>query len=249
MDGMGWIVGERGTILRTRDGGKEWEMEEGVAGTEASLMRVGFFDRDRGVAIGEGGVILRSEDGGESWEDRSPSMVEIVPDELIDRGVTILNFYDLCVVGGRYCWIVGDSGIVYYSADWGESWEVLTVGLYPALFSVLFRDRSEGFAAGQRGLLLHSVDGGRTWEELSSEVEGNLYGMAMDGDDGVIVGEDGTVLRSTDGGRLWKRMEVAFMPPPPWLIDVAIVGPKSSSKSVLCIGESRIKEVVLAEQR
>ena len=61
------------------------------------------------------------------------------------------------------------------------------------------------------------------------------------------VGENGTVLGSSDKGETWESLEVAFMIPPPGLIDATILGPNSTSKSAICTGENRIKKIVLSQ--
>jgi photosystem II stability/assembly factor-like uncharacterized protein len=53
----GWIVGERGVIYRTVDGGFSWTEQEN--GAKQSLFGLSFADPAHGWASGERGVILQ----------------------------------------------------------------------------------------------------------------------------------------------------------------------------------------------
>ena len=65
----GWVVGEHGTILSTRDGGASWQAQS--SGTKSALLGVTFgSDGQRGWAVGEHGAILSTRDGGYSWQTR-----------------------------------------------------------------------------------------------------------------------------------------------------------------------------------
>ncbi|MEJ7711616.1 MAG: YCF48-related protein [Pyrinomonadaceae bacterium] len=58
----GWVVGERGGILRTIDGGENWEAVNPP--TLSTLLSVRFISDDNGWAVGRSGTILRTGDGG-----------------------------------------------------------------------------------------------------------------------------------------------------------------------------------------
>src|ERR1700730_7346959 len=62
----GWVVGEYGTILQTRDGGSTWTRQ--TSGTQSWLSSVSFAaDNQRGWVVGEKGTIQQTRDGGASW--------------------------------------------------------------------------------------------------------------------------------------------------------------------------------------
>jgi photosystem II stability/assembly factor-like uncharacterized protein len=65
-DGRGWVVGDEGTILNTRDGGDTWQAQWG--GTNSELHAVTFTDHaQHGWAVGDDGTILSTRDGGRTW--------------------------------------------------------------------------------------------------------------------------------------------------------------------------------------
>ena len=61
---QGLSVGEAGTILRTTDGGNQWNGQ--VSGTTNLLFGLSFVDANTGAAVGAEGTILKTTDGGES---------------------------------------------------------------------------------------------------------------------------------------------------------------------------------------
>ena len=64
--GVGFVVGDAGTILKTTDAGMTWSPL--TSGTTNALYDVYFFDATQGVAVGEQGLILRTTDGGAGWQ-------------------------------------------------------------------------------------------------------------------------------------------------------------------------------------
>ncbi len=72
----GWAVGDRGTILHTRDGGQTWNRQ--VCPVTCRLESVQFIDDRQGWIVGGYssaythrpiGVVLRTEDGGQTWKE------------------------------------------------------------------------------------------------------------------------------------------------------------------------------------
>ncbi len=74
----GWVVGDRGVILHTRDGGASWQLQR--SGAVCSLRGVWFRDDKTGWVVGgqglpysaaSAGLILGTLDGGETWSPLS----------------------------------------------------------------------------------------------------------------------------------------------------------------------------------
>lgn len=63
---IGWIVGESGLILHTRDGGQTWTSQDGGSKL-AELFAVIFRDELRGWAMGQRGTFIWTKDGGQHW--------------------------------------------------------------------------------------------------------------------------------------------------------------------------------------
>lgn len=67
----GWVVGENGTILYTKSGGREWDgqrLPPNIStGKPLNFYQVQFADHDHGWIVGSGGTILKTENGGDDW--------------------------------------------------------------------------------------------------------------------------------------------------------------------------------------
>ena len=88
-------VGERGTILRTDDGGRKWNSAR--APVNSTLLSVQFISEDDGWIVGRNGVILRSDDRGRTWIE--------------SESTTRSNLYAL-FINKKTGWAVGADGLI-----------------------------------------------------------------------------------------------------------------------------------------
>jgi len=61
----GYWVGHNGSILKTTDGGSNWDEQK--SGIAHDLYSVYFINEYDGYAVGEYGIIIKTSDGGRSW--------------------------------------------------------------------------------------------------------------------------------------------------------------------------------------
>jgi photosystem II stability/assembly factor-like uncharacterized protein len=194
----GWAVGTGGTILRTSDGGKNWQRTDNIR-VKAELHSVCVSsDGTRAVAVGDFGNVLRTDDGGKSWAG--------IP--VAGIGAT-LHTVDLSA-NGRNGWIVGDYGIILRSVDGGLTWQKSENANTQNLQAVTFSsDDLHGWAVGDDGAMLLSTDGGLEWQSASGIPKSEyLQGVTFlsDGRHGWTVGDYGAVYQSADGGRNWLKV-------------------------------------------
>jgi len=104
-ENCGWIVGDYGTILNTRDGGKEWTVSH--IGYFPALFSVSFKNEMEGFVVGQNGFFLKTDNGGENWETST-----IKTEHSLYR-IKINN--DLGV-------IVGDEGTMFQTDNGGKTW-------------------------------------------------------------------------------------------------------------------------------
>ena len=71
----GFAVGARGTILKTTDGGINWEIIP--AGTENDLYSVSFLSPNIRTVVGNFGAILRTTDAGSHWTIQRDRMSDV----------------------------------------------------------------------------------------------------------------------------------------------------------------------------
>jgi photosystem II stability/assembly factor-like uncharacterized protein len=134
---VGWAVGQLGTILRTEDGGHTWTLQPNLKVDEAThLFGVEAIDDQTAIAVGEWGGRISTNDGGKTWNDNSltvgldhPQFVWLSFDdqERVRQGKKVYEDVSLqdvyCLPGGTRCWLIGEFGYVYISADRGQTWE------------------------------------------------------------------------------------------------------------------------------
>lgn len=102
---VGWVVGEFGLILHTKDGGQNWTSER-YGSNLPQLYAVKFASDLRGWAIGQRGTMLQTDNGGESWLS-----VELGTDR---------DLFSLSLAGERGV-VVGDS-IALTTPNRGSTW-------------------------------------------------------------------------------------------------------------------------------
>jgi photosystem II stability/assembly factor-like uncharacterized protein len=202
ISGVGVVVGDAGTILKTTDAGATWAPL--TSGTANALHAVYLFDATHGVVVGEQGLILRTTNGGNTWQTITSGVVDTL------RSVT---FAGINGISG------GDSQTILFSTDQGASWQISQSGLLGGGFpGAHMLSATEGFVAGQNSifepLLGTTTDGGATWNFQSFLFENNEGGCTdvvfFDQNTGVASGVvfdgRGAIARTTDAGVSWSTL-------------------------------------------
>jgi photosystem II stability/assembly factor-like uncharacterized protein len=224
---VAWASGNRGTVLRTIDGGTTW-VNVPPPDTEALDFRdIEAFDANRAyvLAIGEGDKsrIYKTSDGGATWR-------------LVFRNANPTLFFDAIAFWDAASGLaIGDPSngrfVVIRTLDGGRSWTPIPPdGMPPAL------DGDGAFAAsgtclatwgtdhawigtggGARARVYRSADRGLTWRVADTPVaagvaSAGIFSVAFrDADHGVAVGGDYRLERepsnnlavTSDGGETW----------------------------------------------
>ncbi len=107
-ENLGWIVGEFGLVLQTRDGGQTWSAQN-YGENLPQLFGLFFRDEQTGWAVGQLGTLLTTADGGKHWRQVTVST---------DR-----NLNGISLAGERGI-VVGD-GVVLVTEDSGLNWRKL----------------------------------------------------------------------------------------------------------------------------
>lgn len=208
----GWIIGDRGRIFYTNDGGKTLERLE--SGTNRAFLSIACFPDKSLVLTGKSGIVYRSPNGGKSFEAQ-PSGVE--------RNLVSSSFGDQ-----RTGLAVGDAGTIIRTADGGSTWQRMVVPKDIPLpedvaevvdpSDLLFEDVSfptpdRAWIVGEFGSILTSMDGGLTWTAQKSPVQSTLFGVTfIDANNGWAVGMSAVMLRTRDGGTTWEKVDVPKRP-------------------------------------
>ena len=135
-DKEGWLGGEFGLLLHTKDGGSSWNARRFGAGSP-QITSVRFRDRLTGWAIGTGGTVLKTNDGGQTWHE-------------IDAG-TKKDLYAVWIDGQRGL-IVGQ-GIALQTNNGGLEWRNLDPSNNPTWLSGVSGGADAAVIVGQAGII------------------------------------------------------------------------------------------------
>lgn len=196
-DGVrGVAVGDRGTVVLTRDGGSSWSTED--AGTGLALLDVAL-EGDRMIAVGQTGLVLVRTGKGD-WEKRAADVEErLLSVDLHADGLAVA---------------VGGFGSVRISTDSGSTWSTpgtafsgfVEEGYDPHLYAVEITDAGRIIVAGEFGLIVVSDDRGDSWR-LVRRGDESLSALHVRADGvGFAVGQNGIVLKTVDAGDHWERV-------------------------------------------
>ncbi|MCY3824825.1 MAG: YCF48-related protein [Nitrospinae bacterium] len=188
------VVGERGHVLVSADGGASWK--QASVPVRSLLTAVHMHDERIGWAVGHDAVILRTEDGGMTWR-----VAHYAPKE--ERPLLDVWFRD-----ERNGFAVGAYGFFLSTSDGGRTWKPRTIDKDDFHLNALVpAGPGRLFIAGEAGAVYRSDDGGANWRKLSSPYAGSWFGaLALDANRLLLLGLRGTMFRSENGGASWTRV-------------------------------------------
>lgn len=199
--GWGTLVGAQPTIyLKTTDGGATWVYltQSESNRTYDNLYNLWFKDANNGIATGGatlGSLVARTTDGGQNWIPIKAPFGSVL------YGIT--GF-------GNKVWISGGGGLLAYSSDFGETWQLLTPMPSGTIYSIEFPTSLVGYAAGFDGVLHKTTDGGETWRGgyLSAGNKTiNIQSIFFVNENvGYAACSYQMVAKTTDGGTTWSEI-------------------------------------------
>ena len=146
-DKTGWVCGDSGAIMKTTDGGTNWNSYN--VSDLFNLLSIRFYDSLKGIVVGTKSVIYTTEDGGITW-----SLKNLNPD---------INLNQVRYIDSAKVLIVGNSGRMLLSTDWGNSWITPgTPALSNNLHSISFLTNKVGWV-GADNSIIKTINGGTIW--------------------------------------------------------------------------------------
>jgi photosystem II stability/assembly factor-like uncharacterized protein len=234
-----FIVGARGKVLLTEDGGLHFKPIN--IGTNLAVFGIQMVDDQVGYLCGQDGLVMRTRDGGKTWE------------RLNSR--THLFIFGLSFPDRLHGFFVGDQALVLSTTDGGESFlkrqlqQIFPPQLQdyalpyeePVLYSTAFVNDNDGWVVGEMGRIWATDNGGATWQEQQEALQPQwkrepgpgddprfksfllptLFGVSFrDKDHGAACGLEGWVVVTNDGGKTWSFAHQADKPggPPETLV-------------------------------
>lgn len=201
-----WAAGPNGTIIRTTNGGNDWETLN--SGVTTAIYDIFFLNRNLGWAVTfpfeqpyfTG--ILKTTNGGDDWQ------IDQYPEEFIQfRTIHFLDSLNGFIGGAR----------IEKTSDGGETWHSVIVDSnavsdYPVIRFKFFDDQL-GFASGgsrdHAGVMWRTTDGGLNWtaesvspdEVFDFHLKDSLNIVALSGDPEYIFPT--VLVKSTNAGADW----------------------------------------------
>ena len=243
-----WASGARGTVLRSRDGGRTW-IADTIPGFTSLDLRAIHALNDGAAFVASAGEaekglarILATGDAGRHWTvafstERTGVFLDAIAFWDATHGIALSDPVD-----GAF--------VILVTADGGRRWEQIPAGSLPRVLpgeaafaasgSALVvhgaREAWIGTGGGGRARVMRSGDRGRSWTVVDVPVHADgpaagIFALAfLDGRRGIAVGGDYTkprlesasVALTSDGGRTWVP---AAAPPAAYLSGVAFASP------------------------
>jgi len=229
----GWVVGSNGTLLKTTDGGANWEriilppqfsrdLVREVWALDAQRLRLlgeyNLTQRPNSAELDARSFLLASDDSDASWQEVELARPPDKPRRRAQRNETTppneqeqverLNspvLTGMAFAGGKNGWLVGESGTIQATRDGGATWQMQYATSRKLFYDVCALDAQQAWIVGGGGLILRTVDGGANWNEQPSTGTQTLRAVQfLDARRGWAAGINGTILATTNGGNRWQ---------------------------------------------
>ncbi|KAK3283823.1 hypothetical protein CYMTET_8499 [Cymbomonas tetramitiformis] len=208
-----WAVGEYDTVVKSVDRGDTWyEVQTGVGGVGQHWYSVAFYNSTHGWIVGAYGKVIYTNGGGEtgSWIEQFSDVSQVVGTGT--RPAYGAFLYDIQILDGGVALMVGQSGNIRRTYNWGETWEEVEALASYDFLALHFVTALRGWVVGDCGeRILYTEDGGDTWSwQFPSEFLDDtgqfeqrllLNDILFISDNvGFAVGREGRMLRTDHGG-------------------------------------------------
>jgi len=212
VENRGWAVGHSGVILKTVDGGINWDKQ--FDGDQANKMII--TQSEHRLAEMQLELETVPEEESEDLQYEVEEAAFAVEDARSDAQVGASKpLLDVLFSSTKEGFTVGAYGYFFKTADGGETW-----GNYgdridnPDRFHLNAINSIQGgaiFIVGEGGIIFRSTDNGESWEALDSPYTGSFFGVTGTNDANVVLvfGLRGNIYRSEDAGDSWVKIEVA----------------------------------------
>ena len=193
-DNIGAFVCQYGYFMFTINGGDYWT--EVRANTTGELSDIDYNSDYTVIGISEVGEILRL--------TKAQILMGQLSGDLISSTKTGFLLRDIAV-NGQNVLSVGENGAVIRSADHGDSWSKIDMGLTTDISACGYFGNDTAYCVTEAGTIYRSIDGGLTWKIQTLDNERAFYAMTTQDDFGYIVGEKTTVYYTSNRGKKWSQ--------------------------------------------
>jgi len=196
----GWIGGSGQYVLKTTDGGLNFSQTP----VPTDAYDLYFKNASTGIQISSGISTYKTTNGGISWY--------YVP---MPIGYIIPMFNSISVVNNQYCYLSGNDGRVFKSANFGETWDSVTripFETHWTYSSCGFANQFTGWVGGDNGynMLFKTTNGGINWlQENTGTISFPWYSIYCYNDSIVWgVGKQYIIMNTTNGGETLVQISI-----------------------------------------
>jgi len=176
----GIIITDFGRILRTTNGGVNWQLEY----TSLRMYKI-HKDNNKIWIAGKGGTM--------AYLDTNFNNLTVM-----NGGVNSLN--DICIVNENVIYVCGDRGDILKTTNQGMSWLKLKSGSPSRLNGISFINENTGYVVGDSGLFYKTTNGGNNWNSVNN-ISGRMLNRVhfFNESEGVVTGRS-IILKTMNGG-------------------------------------------------
>ena len=161
-ENTGFAVSNAGAIVKTTDGGYDWEQI--LSPADFFLSKIQFSDSQTGYIIGgdeTGGYLLKSTDAGQTWQKINLQTI----DNERPTGLFFLN---------NSVGFISGKKLFRKTTDGGLTWTDVMGPISENINDAGFRNGMEGYATSDSGKYFKTVNGGATWQAMQSNTGNHL---------------------------------------------------------------------------
>ncbi len=218
-EALGWAVGHDGVILHSNDGGQNWQIQQYKPELEKPLFDVTFKNPQEGIAIGAYGQMFRTLDGGISWQsefhdefllaDDIDYLAELKKEDeeaYLDEIAFILPHFNRLLKDGRTMFLIGETGLLAKSNDFGLSWQQYGDIYQGSFFDVGRTKAGNLLVAGLRGHIFRGIDNDSSWSEITTNTTALINSIVITDEEKIfMLGNSGVLLKSVDDGLTYTQ--------------------------------------------
>jgi photosystem II stability/assembly factor-like uncharacterized protein len=153
---FGFIMGENGTLLRTENGGMDWNPVTAEIMDSVGIRDMVFLNDTLGFAVGDKATLLSTTDRGSSWQ-------QVAIDEGGPLGPDFGAIRAISFFNEQIGWLAGDNGEAQLTTDGGSSWMRKETGHPESISGIISLSDTSAMAVLINGLLLYTEDMGEVW--------------------------------------------------------------------------------------
>lgn len=200
-DSSGFICGEQGVLLQTKDYGRNWKQRYFENLDFLYFYGLEFSDRRNGTLIGVTGsdsvrlkgIIYQTYDAGQTWTQLSD--------------VPGMGFSHISWDEQSKNLIITALGAFLISENKGTSWKYIEIPDGPLMRATIL-ENDKGLSVGTGGRMLSSADGGKSWQEEQSPTKRDLHCLfAYQPNWWYMAGEAGEIWETRDAGAAWTKIQ------------------------------------------